>query len=132
MKIFGLFMETNIKYEQGKAKLEEYIKEQNALYQWYKDTMVRYSETVFDLPEFAGFDYHEALFFIRTWDIIQELPTDKKNLFLTYCATDYNYKETLEIFNGKRCYKNVATLRVLIALIRKIIKEKYKEKYGSN
>lgn len=132
MKIFGYNMETNIKYKQGKTKLEQYVKEQNDLYQWYKDTIQRYNETVFDLPEFAGFEYNEAISFMRTWEIIQELPTEKKNLFLTYCATDYNYKETLEVFNGKRCYKNVATLRVLITLIRKIIKEKYKEKYGSN
>lgn len=125
-------METNINYQEGKTKLEEYINEQTEIYQSYKATMKRYSETLFDLPEFEGFDYQQALLFIRTWDIIQELPTDKKNLFLTYCATGFNYKETLEVFNGKRCYKNIATIRVLVSLIRKIIKDKYKEKYGSN
>ena len=44
-------METNIKYEQGKTKLEQYVKEQNDLYQWYQDTIQRYNETVFDLPK---------------------------------------------------------------------------------
>lgn len=124
-------MEKNINYEQGKKLLEEYIRKTESDIKWIKEMCNRYNNTVFELPEFAGFDYYKAVEFLRTWEIINDLPADKKNLFLIFCACEYNYKNTLAIFNdiGKGC-KNIATLRVLITNIRKLIKEIYKERYG--
>lgn len=133
MKIFGYNMEKNIKYNEGKKILDKFITETNSLYEWLKKTCERYNNSVFELPEFTGFNYEKAVKFINTWDIINELPTEKKNMFLIYCATEFDYEKALEIFNGvgKGC-KNVATLRVLITNIRKIIKEKYRNKYGTD
>lgn len=130
MKIFGLGMEKNIKYEQGKRLLEKSIKQTDMYVEWLKDMCKNYDE---NLPEYTGFDYHQAIAYMRTWDIIKELPTDKKNLFIIYVACDFNYKNTLAIFNdiGKG-YKNAATLRVMISNIRKQIKEIYKDRYGTN
>ena len=130
MKIFGLSMEKNIKYEQGKRLLEKTIKQTDIHAEWFKDMCKNYDE---NLPEYTGFDYHQAIRYMRTWDIIKELPTDKKNLFIIYTACDFNYKNTLAIFNdiGKG-YKNAATLRVMISNIRKQIKEIYKDRYGTN
>lgn len=133
MKIFGHSMIKNIQYEEAKKKLDEYIKENSTLYEWLKDTCRKYDNAIFEQPDFAGFNYEKALKFIRTWDIINNLPADKKNLFLLFCSTGYDYKETLEVFNGvgKGC-KNVSTLRVLISNIRKIIREKYTLNYGDS
>ena len=133
MKIFGFNMVKNIKYEQGKRLLEDYIKKTEDDIVWLNEMCDRYNSTVFDLPEFAGFDYYKAVEFIRTWEIINELPADKKNLFLIFCACEYDYKRTLEIFNnvGKTC-KNIATLRVMISNVRKIIRKNYSDKYGTN
>ena len=123
-------MEKNIKYEQGKRLLEKCIKQTDIHAEWLKDMCKNYDE---NLPEYTGFDYQQAIKYMRTWDIIKELPTDKKNLFIIYVACDFNYKNTLAIFNdiGKG-YKNAATLRVMISNIRKQIKEIYKDKYGTN
>lgn len=133
MKNFGLSMEKNINYELGKRILNKALKNTTALYQWLKESCEKYENTLFELPELTGFNYEKAVKFIRTWDIVEELPADKKNLFVIFWSTGFNYKKTLEIFNGvgKGC-KNVATLRVLVSNIRKIIKEQYKEKYGTD
>lgn len=132
MKIFGCSMEKNINYEQGKHLLQEYIQNTEQYIKWLKEMCDKYDNTLFDLPDFGAFDYEKAVKFIRTWEIINEFPTDKKNLFLIYCACEYNYTKTLAIFNdiGKGC-KNAATLRVLISNIRKLIKEIYTERYGA-
>lgn len=126
-------MQKNISYEKGKQLLDDYIKSREKEIVWLKEMCDRYNNTVFDLSDFGGFDYNEAVIFIRTWEIINEFPTDKKNMFLIFCACDYDYKKTLEIFNGidKGC-KNVATLRVLISNIRKLIKAIYNDRYGTN
>lgn len=130
MKIFGLGMEKNIKYEQGKRLLEKTIKQTDIHTEWLKDMCKNYDE---NLPEYTGFEYQQAIKYMRTWDIIKELPTDKKNLFIIYAVCDFNYKNTLAIFNDiGKCYKNTATLRVMISNIRKQIKEIYKERYDTN
>ena len=134
MKIFGHSMKKNInlKYDDGKKILETYIEEQKEHCQFLEDTIKKYQNTLFELPDVAGVDIKEALIYLRTWKIINELPTEKKNLFLIFCACEYDYKKTLEVFNGvgKGC-KNVATLRVLMTHIRKLLRQKYDEQYGN-
>ena len=128
---FGLTMQKNKEYEEGKKLLQTYIDETNMNVEWLKEMSNRYSATMYDLPDFAGFNYSKAQKYIRTWEIIQELPAEKMNMFLIYCACENDLTKTLEIYNGvgKGC-KNVATLRVLISLVRKTIRERYKERYG--
>lgn len=128
---FGRNMRKNTnEYEEGKELLNNYINEQEQLYQWLKETCVKYQDAVFEVPEFEGFNYYKAVKFIRTWDLINELSMDKKNLFLVHCASGKKYEDTLKIFNGSgKEYKNVATLKVLITQIRNEIRKKYKEKY---
>ncbi len=133
MKIFGMRMERNIKYEQGKRKLNNFMKASEEYYQWLMNTIEKYNNTLFEEPEFSGFEIGKAVKYCRTWRIIKELPVDQRNLFLIFSSTGYNYKDTLDVFNGvgKGC-KNVGTLKVMISKIRKIIKEKYNEKYGTD
>lgn len=135
MKNFGYSMEKNINpdYKKGKKLLETYIKKQEAECKFLAETIDKYQNSVFEIPDIAGVDINQAIVFLRTWKLINELPTDKKNLLLVFCACRYDYKKTLEVFNGvgKGC-KNVATLRVLITAIRKIIRKNYNEQYGDN
>ena len=130
MKSIGTDMQKNMRYDEGKRLLEKYLEETNRNVEWLNEMCNRYSATMYDLPDFAGFNYSKAQKYIRTWEIIQELPAEKKNMFLIYCACENDLTKTLEVYNGvgKGC-KNVATLRVLISLVRKIIREKYKERY---
>lgn len=133
--IFGNSMEKKInpKYKEGKKLLEKYIKEQKEHCKFLEETLAKYASTEFDLPDFACVDMREAIAYLRTWKLINELPPKHKNLLLTFCACEYDYKKTLEVFNDVgREYKNVATLRVLITNIRKILREKYNETYGDN
>lgn len=133
MKNFGLYMETNIKYQEGKQLLQDYIEATETHVAWLKDMCNKFNNTLFDLSDFSGFNYWKAVVFIRTWEIINELPTDKKNLFLIYSACGYDYEKTLAVFNGiGRGCKNIATLRVLVSNTRKIIRKIYNEKYGTN
>ena len=126
-------MKINSKYEDGKKTLDKYMTEQENYCNFLKETLNKYFNTPFDLPDFSGFDMREAVVYLRTWELIKELPPDKKNLLLVFCACDYDYKKTLEIFNdvGKG-YKNIASLRVIITYIRKILKQKYESRYGDN
>lgn len=132
---FGYNMQTNInpKYDNGKKILEKYIKEQEEHCAFLRESLDKYLNTPFDLPDFSCIDMREAVVYLRTWKLINELPTNKKNLLLIFCACKYNYKKTLEVFNGvgKGC-KNIATLRVLITNIRKLLRQKYDEQYGDN
>ena len=134
MKNFGYSMarKINMDYKKGKKILEKYIKDEEEHCRFLRETLDKYFNTPFDLPDFSCIDMREAVVYLRTWELIKELPTDKRNILLTYCACDYDYKKTIEVFNGEKGYKNVATLRVIIAYIRKILREKYDERYGDN
>jgi len=133
MKSIGNAMKKNIKYKEGKELMERYVTKTERYVeslQWMCD---KYACTDFDLPEFAGFDYGKAIRYMRTWKIIQELPVDKRNLWLVYLACETDYTKTLEVYNGvgQTC-KNIATLRVMVSNVRKLIRSKYTERYGSD
>lgn len=130
MKSIGLDMQKNMRYDEGKRLLEKYLEETNRNVEWLQYMTEKYATSLCDTPEFVGFDYKKAQKYLRTWEIIQELPAEKKNMLLIYCACENDLTKTLEVYNGvgKGC-KNVATLRVLISLVKKTIREKYKERY---
>lgn len=130
-------MQKNIEYSKGKKLLENFYSNMDKLIADLQTNIDIYENAIDnpdDVPELALFSYSKAVKLKRTYSIIKnDLQPTERNLFCTYLACDYDYKKTLEIFNGEnKGYKNIATLRVIIANIRKIIKEKYKEKYGSN
>lgn len=128
---FGIDMVMNIEYDNAKKLLEKYVKEHDELYQFLEVLCKKFDEAIFDTPEFEGFNYKKAKKYMRAWDVLKEIPTEKKNLFLLFCATDFNYEKTLVFFNGTgNTCKNIATLRVMISKIRKIIRDKYQEIYG--
>ena len=130
-------MQTNIKYSKGKKLLEKFYTNMDKLIADLQSNIDIYDNAIDnpdDVPELAWFNYRKAVKLKRTYNIIlNDLQPTERNLFCIYLACNYDYEKTLEIFNGEnKGYKNIATLRVIIANIRKIIKEKYKEKYGSN
>ena len=130
-------MQKNIEYSKGKKLLEKFYSNMDKLIADLQSNIDIYDNAIDnpdDVPELAWFSYRKAVKLKRTYSIIKnDLQPTERNLFCTYLACNYDYEKTLEIFNGEnKGYKNIATLRVIIANIRKIIKEKYKEKYGSN
>lgn len=112
-----------IEYETGKGVVAKYIasmdKKCEEVEQLLRDNM--------DNDEF--FDCDTAEQFIRTWYVIKNLlSANERNLFCTYLACERDYKKTLEVFNGSnKNYKNVATLKQMMSLVRKKIREKEKQ-----
>lgn len=106
----------------GRQLLVDFTTEMDRLYDWFIEIRERYENSLFDLPEFAGYSQEYAEKFIKTYDIIQSrLTVSQRNLLYIFTATGQSYKQTIEILNGE--VKNIATLRVMIHNIRKIIKE---------
>ena len=106
----------------GRQLLVDFTTEMDRLYDWFIEARERYENSLFDLPEFAGYNQEYAEKFIKTYDIIQSrLTVSQRNLLYIFTATGQSYKQTIEILHGE--VKNIATLRVMIHKIRKIIKE---------
>ena len=106
----------------GRQLLVDFTTEMDRLYDWFIETRERYNNSLFDLPDFAGYNPEYAEKFIKTYDIIQSrLTVSQRNLLYIFTATGQSYKQTIEILQGE--VKNIATLRVMIHKIRKIIKE---------
>ena len=123
-------------YEIMKGKIAEYLSQIQVAYAENMKLITVYEQSLTNNePELVDFDYHAALKFVRTWDIIQSeaLNQSQKNLLFCYNLCDCDLETTLNTFNGKgKSYKNKATLAVLICNIRKIIKKEYNKKYGNS
>lgn len=112
-----------IEYEAGKGVVAKYIKSMDKKCEEVEQSL----RENMDNDEF--FDCDTAEQFIRTWYVIKyQLSAHERNLFCTYLACERDYKKTLEVFNGSnKNYKNVATLKQMMSLVRKKIREKEKQ-----
>lgn len=112
-----------IEYETGKGVVAKYIKSMDKKCEEVEQSL----RENMDNDEF--FDCDTAEQFIRTWYVIKhQLSAHERNLFCTYLACERDYKKTLEVFNGSnKNYKNVATLKQMMSLVRKKIREKEKQ-----
>ena len=118
-------------YKKLKNKMTEYSNQMKVIYEEYSHAIELYENSpVIYHPELEWFNYSVAVKFIRTWDIINnDLRESQKNLLLSYYACGESYDKMLEAFESDTCSKG--TLRVMMCLARKKVKEIYNEKYGN-
>ena len=125
---------TNVDYEIGKGIVADYIAKMDKICKRRIEELKIYENSMWDyVPELGeNFDYYSTLRFVRTWNIVKnELSISDRNLILCFLACDSNYEDCLAWFNGHgRDLKNVASLRVLICLVRRKVRTIYAEKYG--
>ena len=120
----------NTNYEEGKQKLSEIVKEMNDLVEFHKQ-MLSEHELMGDYP--PTYDEEEGRQFVKLMKTVNTLKPHERNLFLCFVSNNYNYKKTLEVFNGEgtsgwgKKYKSEKSLRVLIYKIKQKIHDKINE-----
>lgn len=121
---------TKYNYKKLKTEMTEYLKQMKVIYEEYSHAIELFENSVTYHPELEWFNYSEAVKFIRTWDIINNnLRESQKNLLLAYYACGESYDKMLEAFESDTCTKG--SLKVMMCLARKKVKEIYNEKYGN-
>lgn len=125
MIVFGLYM------KKSKILLDNYIEEMERLYSMHKYLQKKFIDGIHeDAAELDNFNYKESIEFVRTWDIIKNMNASQRNIYLLFMIAEGKYKPLMKIIGNE--YKNEATLRVMVCNAKKIIKNKYKELYGTN
>lgn len=111
--------------------INEYIAEMEKLYDMHKDLQNKYVYgATDDLPELEDYDYRLSLKFTRTWEIIKSLNGVHRNIYLAFIASGKRYDKMIELMDAS--HQNKAVLRVMVCKAKQMIKEKYKDEYGTD
>lgn len=112
-------------YEIAKTELAEFESKMQETYNYHKSMLNNYKEDVFDN---SFYDYKEGKKFVKTWNIINELPVSSKNLLLLHQMYNGKIPQIMGVFNGLgKPIKNAATVSRQIWKIKKKIRDKYEE-----
>lgn len=117
--------------KKNKQLLDNYIEEMDKQYEMHKYLQNKFINGINeDDSELEYFNYKKSVEFVRTWDIIKEMNPIQRNIYLLFMIAEGKYKDLVKLMDNR--FKNEATLRVMVCNAKRIIKDRYKELYGTD
>ena len=115
-----------------KEVFDNFVKQMNEAYNEQTYLIDLYNNSVNpDTPELEYFDCNKAIKFTRTWELIQQLKPQQRNLLICRMAFT-TIAECLRVFNGVNNTKtNDTTFRVLVYNAKNELKRLYNQRYDN-